>query len=247
MYCFIRTADEDSSQSMSDLILQYIPSKRLLSGDLRILADSSTASSRLASALSNAFNVLFSAAHQFAASFVYVKGFDNYNAHRIRRGIWFKAWKAFEEQLGSEHIARLSVEAFHRIKSLLENVVMGLVHTKMYDPIQDQLLDADLVTGEVLSTYNTYNVVLADFGVTNVALKQRPARLEEAIATLREGLCDDGGPELDEALAAGDIDLLKAISQSDKHAVSQSTQRSVCSPNSASSLRPRQQKEAGWT
>ncbi|SPO29541.1 uncharacterized protein UTRI_04724_B [Ustilago trichophora] len=202
--------DQETDASPSDLILDHIPPKRLFASDLAILANPSATSPRLAGALSNAFDVLFAAAHQFTASFVYVKGFDSYNAHRIRRGIWFKAWKAFEERLGSEHIARLSVEAFHRIKSLLENVVMGLVHTKMYGPIQDQLMDADLVTEEVLSEYNAFNVSLGDFGVQNVALRQRPSRLADAIAALGVGLGDDGGPGIDEALATGDIDLLKS-------------------------------------
>ncbi|SPO28327.1 uncharacterized protein UTRI_04724 [Ustilago trichophora] len=202
--------DDEASASPSDLILDHIPPKRLFASDLALLANPSATSPRLASALSNAFDVLFAAAHQFTASFVYVKGFDSYNAHRIRRGIWFKAWKAFEERLGSEHIARLSVEAFHRIKSLLENIVMGLVHTKMYGPIQDQLMDADLVTEEVLTAYNAFNVSLGEFGVQNLALRQRPSRLADAIAALSVGLGDDGGPDIDDALATGDIDLLKS-------------------------------------
>ncbi|KAJ1023111.1 hypothetical protein NDA16_003264 [Ustilago loliicola] len=204
------TQDEESTLSVSDLILDRIPPKRLFAGDLAILTNPSASSLRLSDALSNAFDVLFSAAHQFSASFVYVKGFDSYNAHRIRRGIWFKAWKAFEERLGSENVARLSVEAFHRIKSLLENVVMGLVQTKMYGPIQDQLLDADLVTDNVLNAYHASNVSLADFGVQNFALKQRPSRLTNAIATLNQGLCDDDGSDIDEALASGDINALKS-------------------------------------
>ncbi|SOV02735.1 uncharacterized protein UDID_05923 [Ustilago sp. UG-2017a] len=204
------TQEVESTASISDLILDHIPPKRLFAQDLVILAQPSASSPRLSNALSNAFDVLFSAAHQFTASFVYVKGFDSYNAHRIRRGIWFKAWKAFEERIGSEHVARLSVEAFHRIKSLLENVVMGLVHTKMYGPIQDQLLDADLVTDDVLNVYNASSVSLADFGVQNFAIKQRPSRLADAIAALSRGLRDDDGAGIDEALASGHIDILKS-------------------------------------
>ncbi|CDR88712.1 uncharacterized protein SPSC_05544 [Sporisorium scitamineum] len=203
--------EDDDHASISPLILDHIPPERLFTTDLILLASPPATSTRLAEALANAFQMLFSAAHQFAASFVYVKGFDSYNAHRIRRGIWFKAWKAFEERLGSEHIACLSVEAFHRIKSLLENVVMGLVHTKMYGPIQDQLLDADLVTDEVLGAYNAFNVTLSDFGVQNLALRQRPTRLAAAINILSQGLNEDGGPKLDEPLTAGDVTLLRAI------------------------------------
>ncbi|TKY89557.1 hypothetical protein EX895_001342 [Sporisorium graminicola] len=203
--------DDDVDTSISPLILDHITPERLFATDLVLLASPTTTSSRLAEALTNAFQMLFSAAHQFAASFVYVKGFDSYNAHRIRRGIWFKAWKAFEERLGSEHIARLSVEAFHRIKSLLENVVMGLVHTKMYGPIQDQLLDADLVADEVLSAYNAFNVTLSDFDVQNLALRQRPSRLEAAIDILSQGLNEEGGPELDEALSVGDVAMLREM------------------------------------
>ncbi|GAC92893.1 hypothetical protein PHSY_000452 [Pseudozyma hubeiensis SY62] len=204
-------ADDDQTATISDLILEHVPPRRRFATDLSFLANPSVTSPRLAESLINAFHVLFSAAHQFIASFVYVRGFESYNAHRIRRGIWFKAWKAFEERLGSEHIARLSVEAFHRIKSLLENVVMGLVHTKMYGPIQDQLLDADLVTDNVLSAYNAFNVTLADFGVQNVALRQRSGRLDAAIDILSQGLSDESGPELDEALSAGDLTLFSAF------------------------------------
>ena len=202
------STNDGSDVSASDLILGQIPPKRLFAVDLATLADPRQVEPRLANALSSAFDVLFSAAHQFIASFVYVKGFDSYNAHRIRRGIWFKAWKAFEERLGSEHIARLSVDAFHRIKSLLENVVMGLVHTKMYGPIQDQLLEADLSTDEVLAAYYAFNVSLADFGVQSAALRQRPHMLADAITTLSHGLCDDGGPDIDEALTTGNVALL---------------------------------------
>lgn len=205
----LETQEEHNPVSVSDLILDHIPSKRLFAGDLAILIGPSASSPRLSDALSNAFDVLFFAAHQFTASFVYVKGFDSYNAHRIRRGIWFKAWKSFEQRLGSEHVARLSVEAFHRIKSLLENVVMGLVHTKMYGPIQDQLMDADLVTDDVLNAYHAPNVSLADFGVQNVALRQRPSRLADAIAALSYGLCDDHSSDIDEALASNDVDALR--------------------------------------
>lgn len=205
------STEDELHASISDLILEHVPPKRLFAHDLSLLAQPSVGSTQLAEALTNAFQVLFSAAHQFSASFVYVKGFDSYNAHRIRRGIWFKAWKAFEERLGSDHIARLSVEAFHRIKSLLENIVMGLVHSKMYGPIQDQLMDADLVTDDVLCAYNAFNVTLADFGVQNVALRQRPARLATAIDVLSQGLDDDGGTQLDDALAQGDMQLLTAI------------------------------------
>lgn len=213
------TPDDEDLASISDLIVADIPSKRTFAADLAILSNPANPSYLLANALSNAFEVLFAGAHQFVASFVYVKGFDSYNAHRIRRGIWFKAWKAFEECLGSEQISRLSVEAFHRIKSLLESVVMGLVHTKMYGPIQDQLLDADLVTDEVLGAYCTFNVTLADLGVENAALKQRPDRLAGAIDALSQGLCDDGGPGIDEALSTGDLQLLKSF----VHDVSPST------------------------
>ncbi len=199
--------DDDNKLSISELIHQHVPSKRLFAADLSLLAQPSVESPLLAEALTNAFQVLTAAAQQFTASFVYVKGFDSYNAHRIRRGIWFKAWKAFEERLGSDQIARLSVQAFHRIKSLLENAVMGLVHTKMYGPIQDQFLDADLVTDEVLSTYNALNVSLTDFEVENTVLIQRPARLTAAIDTLSYGLEDDDGPEADNALTTDEISM----------------------------------------
>ncbi|KAJ9474099.1 VPS9 domain-containing protein [Pseudozyma hubeiensis] len=213
-------AADDQTISISDLILEHVPPRRRFATDLSFLANPSVASPRLAESLINAFHVLFTAAHQFIASFIYVRGFESYNAHRIRRGIWFKAWKAFEERLGSEHIARLSVEAFHRIKSLLENVVMGLVHTKMYGPIQDQLLDADLVTDDVLGAYNAFNVTLADFGVHNVALRQRPGSLDAAIDILNQGLRDESGPELDDALSAGDLTLFNAfVGQSQDEAV----------------------------
>ncbi|CBQ68519.1 conserved hypothetical protein [Sporisorium reilianum SRZ2] len=232
----IDTTDDDDHASISPLILDHIPPQRLFATDLLLLASPPATSTRLAEALANAFQTLFSAAHQFAASFVYVKGFDSYNAHRIRRGIWFKAWKAFEERLGSEHIARLSVDAFHRIKSLLENVVMGLVHTKMYGPIQDQLLDADLVVDEVLSAYNAFNVSLADFDVHNLALRQRPARLATAIDMLAQGLDDDGVPEIDDALAAGEVALLRAILQQSASASEPRTPRSDSSDRIQSDL-----------
>ncbi len=202
---------DEADQSVSELILRHVAAERVFAADLVLLAHPRTSSVRLDAALSAAFSVLVAAAHQFTASFVYVRGFDSYNAHRIRRGIWFKAWKAFEERLGSEHVARLGVEPFHRIKSVLESVTMGLVHTKMYGPIQDQLLDADLVTDDVLAACAAANLSMADLGVQNAALRCRADRLTRAVEVLATGLADDGGCEVDDAVATADVDALRAL------------------------------------
>lgn len=204
---------DEADQSVSDLILRHVAAERVFAADLVLLAHPHTSSARLDAALSGAFSVLVAAAHQFTASFVYVRGFDSYNAHRIRRGIWFKAWKAFEERLGSEHVARLGVEPFHRIKSVLESVSMGLVHTKMYGPIQDQLLDADLVTDDVLAACAAANLSMGDLGVENAALRSRPDRLTRAVEVLATGLADEGGSEVDDALATADEAAMRTLAQ----------------------------------
>ncbi|KDN41682.1 hypothetical protein K437DRAFT_275374 [Tilletiaria anomala UBC 951] len=174
-------------------ILQHISPVRNLAEDLRILLDACPpaqfAALGLKSALRRAFCVMQNAASQFNSSFVYVSGFEEYNAARIRKGIFLKAWQAFEdarradEQLHTEHEADESLphRAKTRVMSVLENITMALCHEKVYMSLSKTKRAEETALDEILRRYGEHEFSLDDFDIGNNPLKRRPDFLDKAI------------------------------------------------------------------
>ncbi|KAN0061260.1 hypothetical protein ACQY0O_006106 [Thecaphora frezii] len=190
-----------ASYSLSEAILDRVPAMRSFIDDLYLLLRPPAELAELAIPLAKASNVLISAALEFASAFVFVKGFERYNVSRIRRGILRKASMELEAALAASH-ASLSAEAAQRLEEVLENVVLGYIHPKLYGSTAEQLAEADASLDEALALYDANGVGLIELGVHVPTLRHRPGRLEGAIATLRDGLSMHCPAELDEALTA---------------------------------------------
>ena len=112
----------------SHQVLSLIPASRRTATDLELVQ---AAAAPFVEGFRKAWTTLRDAANQFNRSFVYVPGFEEYNAARIRKGIYLRACTAFDAEAGKEdevlgHTAKL------RIRALLENVSMALVHEKVF-------------------------------------------------------------------------------------------------------------------
>lgn len=165
-----------------------IPLRRHFLADYAFLLDPPSELHKLEKALHAALETLVRTAGEFTTAFVYVPGFDAYNVSRIRRGILSKAWQAFEscrEDEGSPTsewpMALLGGEGRARLLLLLENVVLGHCHGKIYSSIQVASREADQRVDNIIWTYQELHVSLEDLGVGVPTICKRPAYLERAI------------------------------------------------------------------
>lgn len=155
-----------------------VPASRHFFADYAFLLHPPAAVGPLRGPLTSSLATLERAAADFANAYVYVPGFDAYNVSRIRRGILARSWRAFEEarkangEAGGEiDLATwLGSEARARLLLLLENVVMGHCHGKVYGSICMIRHDADDAFDSVLATYHDHNVTLSDLGLPRSAL-----------------------------------------------------------------------------
>ncbi|SPO38859.1 uncharacterized protein PSFLO_04338 [Pseudozyma flocculosa] len=209
------TISSVAAGTLSDAVLSAIPVTRSFAMDLRLLLSPPTELTTLAAPFAAAFDALSSAALEFCFAFVFVKGFEQYNVNRIRRGIFQKAWRVLLETLAAERgrgsqgaastrPSELSSDASQRLQEVLENVVLGYVHDKVYGSAADQLAEVDQSLEELLALYESCGVSLVELGVYVPTLRHRPGRLEGAVMTLRNGLLAHRPEELDDALASAD-------------------------------------------
>jgi len=170
-----------------------IPLRRQFLADFAFLLNPPQDLHRLQKPLQEALETLLRAADEFTNAYVYVSGFDSYNVSRIRRGILCKAWQAFESCKGGDNkdelpgwsIALLGSEGRARLLLLLENVVMGYCHGKIYSSIRIVYKEADEAVDSVICTYQELQVTLDDLGVGVPVLCKRPDILDKAIFIMK--------------------------------------------------------------
>ncbi|ORY92621.1 hypothetical protein BCR35DRAFT_311677 [Leucosporidium creatinivorum] len=91
--------------------------------------------SSLAPILTSTLRLVRSLVRDFEGSFAYIKGFDVYTVQqRIRKGIFDKAWSHLSRELmaSGDLGVRLVNEEQTTLLLLLENVTLGLLHSKIY-------------------------------------------------------------------------------------------------------------------
>lgn len=182
-----------------------LPLSRELIVDVLLLRAPPPALAMLAPTLSAAFASLERGAHSLRSSYVLVRGFDAYDAARVRRGVLSPAL-----QLLDASPVRLPAPLRARLTAAYENVALGLVHAKLYPALRAAQREQDEATDALLGTYALAGVTGAALGISVPALKARPARLDAAVAAL-ESL---GAPDADvDALFALPLPVLQRAAQ----------------------------------
>lgn len=160
-----------------------LPLRRRFIQDLLFMLKPPTELQILEPALHTSLSTLIKASREFTQAYVYVAGFDAYNSSRIRRGILSRAWQAFEtyECDATYGICALSSKDQARLIHLMENVVMGYCHEKVYTSIRNVFCTADEIIDTVISTYMQKKVTMDDLNTHLPYLCRRPGLLQGAI------------------------------------------------------------------
>lgn len=189
-----------------------VPLRRQFLADFAFLLDPPQEMQPLKEPLRAALDTLLRAASEFISAYVYVSGFDAYNVSRIRRGILSRAWQAFEMCMGKEgDTSLLGPEGRARMLLLLENVVMGHCHGKIYSSIQTVYRSADEAVDNVLCTYQELQVSLDDLGVGFPAICRRPAFLDRAIFIAKH--LGDADEDMEHLLVGCNIALIRSLAK----------------------------------
>lgn len=204
-------AREDSA-SKSD----NIPITRRFLADLAFILDPGDDFIDLRPAMLASLDTLRRAASNFTTAYVYVPGFDTYNVSRIRRGILAKAWQSFEQVrqasgvVSSVDLSRLfGHQGKARLLLLLENVVMGYCHGKVYSSIASTMREADDAFDSILATYHDSRVSLEDFDISAVTSRSKSSQL--TLAEKRLLLLGDPDEDLEDVVQEPNIQQIKAI------------------------------------
>ncbi|KAM0752793.1 hypothetical protein T439DRAFT_378571 [Meredithblackwellia eburnea MCA 4105] len=142
----------------------------------------------------------------FKLSFAYVKGFDAYTVQRIRKGILEKAWAQLVLGLNMTDLgASIVGDDQANLPQLLENVVMGLLHSKLYTgSIVPQFAAENSAINHIISLYHTRNLTPADLGV-DVCEFGEGAPLAKAVAAMAHLTKAGGPPPTPELMAALEV------------------------------------------
>jgi hypothetical protein len=210
------------STSSNEKRLDSIPLRRQFLADLAFLMDPPKELNNLRSPLREALDTLVRASDEFTNAYVYVSGFDAYNVSRIRRGILSRAWQAFESYKdafdnGNEahHLespaTSLGQEGRARLLLLLENVVMGHCHGKIYSSIRMVYRDADEEVDNVVCTYQELQVSLDDLKVNLSAICRKPSALDKAIFIMKH--LGDADEDMEHLLDGANANVLRSIAK----------------------------------
>ena len=201
------TPDAQSTSVETSLV----PSRRQFLADFVFLLDPPQEVQLLQAPLHAALETLVRAASDFTSAYVYVPGFDAYNVSRIRRGILSKAWQAFETCKGDDDTSLLGHEGRARLLLLLENVVMGHCHGKIYSSIRAVYRSADEAVDNVVCTYQELQVSLDDLSVGFPAICRRPALLDRAIFIAKH--LGDADEDLEHLLVDCNFGLIRTLAK----------------------------------
>lgn len=195
-----------------------IPHRRQFLADLAFLLDPPKELLFLRKYLHAALDFVVKASREFTTAYVYVSGFDAYNVSRIRKGILSKAWQILETYKDDESVdgwpnlqRQLGAESRSNLLLLLENVVMGHCHGKIYPSIQAVYRNADEIVDNVVCTYQELQVSLKDFGVASSAICRRPALLDRAIFILKH--LGDADEEMEHLIAEPNVQMIRMLAK----------------------------------
>lgn len=212
--------------------LAQVPTARHFFADLSKLLDSS---SKYAGPFAEALRFVTRATAEFTSAYVYVPGFDAYNVSRIRRGILAKVWVGLEaacraqEQKaegesstatttstlvakaseGSERF--FSAEERSQLLLLLENVVLGYCHGKIYGSIRASQWQADDALDGIIATYHDCDVTMGDLQVQPDSIRGRPELFDRAVRLL--GCLGDPEEDFDYLLTFPDPLRIRAFAE----------------------------------
>lgn len=171
-----------------DSLAMAIPTSRVFMVDYALMVSPPAELEALRVPLQAALRKLERASANFTNAYVYVPGFDTYNVSRIRRGILAKSWQTFEEvkkeaenSPDGEDKKPLANDVRARLLLLLENVVMGHCHGKVYNSICSMLRSSDNDLDMIIATYHDSHVSLSDLGVTLPIFHKTPTIFAHAI------------------------------------------------------------------
>lgn len=153
--------------------------------DALLLVDPPPTLRPLSEALRTAFDTIASSTREWAATYVLVPQFDEYNRHKLRDGIFRRAWDGFARDAG-DSLQLLAAQERRNLMLVMENVMLGFAHEKVF-PSMQSVEGAEAEEDQlalVLATYRASGVKLEDLGVANAALLKRPARLQSAVNQL---------------------------------------------------------------
>ncbi|PWN32118.1 uncharacterized protein FA14DRAFT_162370 [Meira miltonrushii] len=213
------TVIEDGKKNDSSLI----PLSRQFLSDYAFLLDPPPSTGPLRGPLKCALDALERASAEFANAYVYVPGFDSYNVSRIRRGILARSWNAFEHarkangdgERGREGDLDLTTwlgnDGRARLLLLLENVVMGYCHSKVYGSICSIRHGADEAFDSILATYHDYGISLSDLGITRKGIKLEPYDLNLAEAIL--GCLGDADEDMEYIMMDKNVAKIKQMAE----------------------------------
>ncbi|UZJ52493.1 hypothetical protein CBS101457_001813 [Exobasidium rhododendri] len=197
-----------------------IPLRRQFLADLAFLLDPPPELEEFKRPLQQALATLVRAANEFTDAYVYVPGFDAYNVSRIRRGILSKSWQAFDSCEWNDKeaaspgwpVAKLGQEGRARLLLLLENVVLGYCHGKLYTSIRAVYRDSDEVVDNVIYTYHELEITLDDLGVGIPAICRRPDLLDRAIFIMKH--LGDADEDMEHLFQGGnDLAVIRALAK----------------------------------
>ncbi|MCO5565519.1 hypothetical protein L7F22_019193 [Adiantum nelumboides] len=198
-----------------------IPLSRQFLSDYAFLLDPPVGAGPLRGPLKCALDALERASGEFANAYVYVPGYDSYNVSRIRRGILARSWHAFEQarkangdgERGREGDLDLTTwlgnDGRARLLLLLENVVMGYCHSKVYGSICSIRHGADEAFDSIIATYHDYGISLRDLGITRKGIKLESYDLNLAEAIL--GCLGDADEDMEYIMMDKNITKIKQM------------------------------------
>ncbi|CAO1635249.1 unnamed protein product [Parajaminaea phylloscopi] len=174
--------EDGSRDALSDFAL-----RRDFHADLLLLLCPPEALRSLKSRFTAALDVLANECREFLNTFVLVPQYEGHYQRRLREGILTKAWAAFEYMAAAaEDEVNLSPQDKRNLHLVLENVMMGFVHAKVWPALVDiaPAHDEDLRLHSIIASYRNARIRLTDLGASHPHLVRRPARLDSAIRRL---------------------------------------------------------------
>ncbi|ORZ11819.1 hypothetical protein BCR42DRAFT_332462 [Absidia repens] len=128
---------------------------------------------------------LQSAVQEFVVTYVYIRGFSNYTVEKIQH-IYTKAYMTIlQRNKLIRDTCRIQAEHEHFLE-LVENVVMGLLHEKIWvQSLRSILQSKDNYINSICEWYSKDNITLQKYGVSSPISEMPLSCFDQAIACLR--------------------------------------------------------------
>ncbi|PWN39854.1 hypothetical protein IE81DRAFT_368753 [Ceraceosorus guamensis] len=170
-----------ASTLLQERIQAVLPEQPNLACDLLVLKNPPMdLPETLRNALSTAFAEIQRNADSFRSAYVLVRGFEQYDATRIRRGVVLPAVRLLDGPTAS-----LGSALRHRLALACENVAFGTLHSRLYPAVRATQRVEDEALDALLHTYaKSGKPAAVSLGVTVSSLRTRPARLDPAVRIL---------------------------------------------------------------